>query len=291
MTHPLGDGGVPAENASWANDIATDDATPRVTFHREGHIGYVTINRPHVLNALDRQTHVELGAVWDEFDADDQLRVAVLSGAGDRAFSVGQDLKELARLDGSGTHAGTSTFGSRGKPGWPRLTERFDLSKPVIAKVRGHAFGGGFELALACDVIVAERSASFALPEVRLGLIAGAGGVFRVTRQAPYRVAMGHLLTGRSMSAIRAYELGLVNEVVDADELDACVNAWASDIARCAPLAVRATKEAATKGQSLSLPEAFTARYEWEERRMRSRDAREGPRAFVEKREPEWEGN
>jgi crotonobetainyl-CoA hydratase/dehydration protein DpgD len=238
---------------------------------------------------MDRRTHAELGLVWDEFGADDDLRVAVLSGAGERAFSVGQDLAELAELTRDGT-ADESSFGSWGKPGWPRLTERFELSKPVIAKVRGHAIGGGFELALACDIIIAEPSASFALPEAQLGLIAGAGGVFRLTRQAPYRVAMGHLLTGRPMSAARAFELGLVNEVVETDRLDACVDEWAADIVRCAPLAVRAVKEVAGTAYSLSLPDAFAARYEWEERRMRSRDAREGPAAFAEKRPPRWEG-
>lgn len=258
-------------------------------FEKSGHVAHVIIDRPHVLNAMDGRTHAELREVWDEFSSDDELRVAVLTGAGDRAFSVGQDLKELAETHRAGT-AVPSTFGSRGKPGSPRLTERFDLSKPVIAKVRGYALGGGFELALACDVIVAEPSASFALPEARLGLIAGGGGVFRLTKQAPYRVAMGHLLTGRSMSATRAYELGLVNEVVEADRLDECVDGWAADIVRCAPLAVRAVKEAAETAYTLPLPDAFSTEYEWESRRMHSRDAREGPEAFAEKRQPRWEG-
>lgn len=122
------------------------------------------LNRPEVLNAMDLLMHEELAAVWDDFERDDDLWVAVLSGAGEKSFSVGQDLKELAGRVEEGT-AGTSTFGSRGKPGWPRLTERFDLAKPVVAKVQGYAMGGGFELALACDVIVASENATFALPE------------------------------------------------------------------------------------------------------------------------------
>lgn len=262
---------------------------PRVRFEKDGRIARVTLDRPESLNAMDLRMHEELAEVWDEFGADDDLWVAVLSGAGERAFSAGQDLTELAGRVRDGT-AGTATFGSRGRPGWPRLTERFDLAKPVVAKVRGYAMGGGFELALACDVIVAAEDATFALPEAKLGLIAGAGGVFRLTRQLPWRTAMGHLLTGRPMSAQRAFDLGLVNEVVPAAELDSCVDGWVADILRCAPLAVRAIKEAAAKSAALPLESAFATRYRWEEERMHSRDAIEGPLAFTEKREPRWEG-
>ncbi|CAM3822442.1 enoyl-CoA-hydratase DpgD [Kibdelosporangium persicum] len=258
-------------------------AEKRVRYEKRDRVGYVTLSRPHVLNAMDLRTHEELAEIWDDFERDDDVWVAVLTGAGDRAFSVGQDLKELVR---NGTPA--ASFGSRGKPGWPRLTERFDLSKPVVARVNGYALGGGFELALACDVIVASADATFALPEARLGLIAGAGGVFRLTRQLPYRTAIGHLITGRSLSAGRAYDLGLVNEVVPAEELDAAVAGWVTDILRCAPLAVRAIKQAAAASAHLPLAQAFTTRYPWEDIRMRSRDAEEGPRAFVEKRDPRW---
>ena len=244
----------------------------------------MTLNRPEVLNAMDLRMHAELAEVWDDFEADDDLWVAVLSGAGSRAFCVGQDLKEVAAR-GQGA---PSTFGSRGKPGWPRLTERFELTKPIVAKVRGYALGGGFELALACDIIVASADATFALPECRLGLIPGAGGVFRLTRQLPSKTAMGYLLTGRSMTAQRAFELGLVNEVVATEGLDDCVAGWVADIAACAPLSVRAIKEAAAKSATLPLEEAFAARYPAEDRRMHSADAIEGPRAFAEKRPPRW---
>ncbi|MFI5771483.1 enoyl-CoA-hydratase DpgD [Streptomyces sp. NPDC051658] len=238
---------------------------------------------------MDLLMHEELAAVWDDFEHDDDLWVAILSGAGEKAFSVGQDLKELARRVEEGT-AGTATFGSRGKPGWPRLTERFDLAKPVVAKVQGYAMGGGFELALACDVIVASENATFALPEAKLGLIAGAGGVFRLTRQLPFKTALGHLITGRSLSARRAFELGLINEVVAPADLDACVDGWVTDILRCAPLSVRAIKESATKAVTMPLEDAFAAHYPWEDRRMHSQDATEGPVAFAEKREPRWQG-
>ncbi|KUJ59732.1 enoyl-CoA hydratase [Streptomyces albus subsp. albus] len=239
---------------------------------------------------MDLRMHTELAEIWDDFEADEDIWVGVLTGSGDRAFSVGQDLKELVERIDEGT-AATATFGSRGKPGWPRLTERFELPKPLIAKVNGYALGGGFELAMACDIIVAAEHAEFALTEARLGLMAGAGGVFRLTRQAPFRAAMGHLLTGRRMTAARAYQLGLVNEVVPATELDACVDGWVLDVLSCAPLSVRAIKEAATRAATMPLEQAFATRYVWEERRMHSEDALEGPRAFVEKRPPRWIGH
>ncbi|TQF01259.1 enoyl-CoA hydratase [Kitasatospora acidiphila] len=262
----------------------------RIRYEKRDRVAHVTLDRPERRNAMDLRMHEELAYVWDDFEADDDVWLAVLTGAGDRAFSAGQDLRELAARIEDGT-AAPSTFGSRGKPGWPRLTERFQLAKPVIARVNGHAFGGGFELALACDVIVAADTATFALPEAKLGLIAGAGGVFRLTRQAPYRVALGHLISGRPLTAARAYELGLVNEVVPAAELDACVAAWVADILRCAPLSVRSVKQAAAAAATMPLEQAFATRFPWEERRMHSADALEGPRAFVEKREPRWQGH
>ncbi|MFF2133159.1 enoyl-CoA-hydratase DpgD [Streptomyces olivochromogenes] len=263
--------------------------TSAVVYEKSGHVARITLSRPAVLNAMNLAMHEQLAEIWDDFEHDDDMWVAVLSGAGDRAFCVGQDLKELERRTREGT-AEPSTFGSRGKPGWPRLTERFRMAKPVVARVHGYALGGGFELALACDVIVAAEHAEFGLPEARMGLIAGAGGVFRLTRQAPLRVALGHLMTGRRMSTARAYELGLVNSVVPAEELDTCVDGWVEDILRCAPLAVRAVKEAALTSVDLPLEQAFATRYVWEERRMHSDDAAEGPRSFVDKRTPRWQG-
>lgn len=259
---------------------------PRVRYERRDHVAYVTLNRPEVLNAMDLEMHEELGIIWDEAESDDDVRVVVLTGAGDRAFSVGQDLHERARLNEHG--ALPTTFGSRGQPGWPRITERFDFAKPIIARVNGYALGGGFELALACDIVVAAEQAVFAFPEVRLGLVPGAGGVFRLCRQMPLRTAMGYLLTGRRMTAPVACQFGLVNEVVPADQLDRCVAAWAEDLLHGAPLAARAIKEAAMRSVDMPLEQAFATRFEWEQRRMYSSDAIEGPRAFVEGREPVW---
>jgi enoyl-CoA hydratase/carnithine racemase len=260
-----------------------------IHYEKRGHVAHVTLNRPERLNAMNRRMHADLLAVWEDIEADDECWVAVVKGAGDRAFSVGQDLKELAERERDGGPE-RSTFGSAGKPGWPRITDRFDLTKPIIAQVRGYALGGGFELALACDLIVAAEDAVFGLPEAKLGLVAGAGGVFRLPRQIPQRVAMGHLLTGRELGAERAFALGLVNEVVPVAGLQAATNAWVEDILACAPLAVRAVRQAVRQSLDLPLPEAFHATYEVEERRRTSRDALEGPRAFTEKRTPRWEG-
>lgn len=231
--------------------------------------------------------HEELGRIWTDFEADPTVWLGIITGAGSRAFSVGQDLKELVKRDVDGDST-ISSFGSRGKRGAPRLTDRFDITKPLIAKVRGYAFGGGFELAMACDLIVAGSDAEFALPEVRLGLVAGAGGVFRMARQLPPRIAAGYLLTGRRMTAGEAHQFGIVNEVVAPEALDAATDAWSEAIIEAAPLAVRATKEAMWRSLDMPLAEAFTTSYAAEEARMHSLDAREGPRAFNEGRPPVW---
>jgi dehydration protein DpgD len=266
----------------------SDADRPRVRYEKKDHVALVTLDRPAVLNAMDLRMHEELALAWDEVEADDDVRVAVLTGAGQRSFSVGQDLRERARLNQQG--APPSTFGSRGQPGWPRLTERFRLSKPVVARVNGYALGGGFELALACDIIIASDRAVFGLPEVQLGLVPGAGGVFRLARQLPLKVAMGYLLTGRHIEADLAMQLGLVNQVVQPGHLDQCVSEWTSDLIRSAPLAVRAIKEAALQSLDMPLEQAFTSRFSWEQRRMHSHDAIEGPQAFAERRKPVWHG-
>lgn len=264
------------------------DGRARVRYEKKDHVAYVTLDRPEVLNAMDLRTHEELAAAWDDVEADEDIRLAVLTGAGDLAFSVGQDLRERARLSAAG--APPTTFGSRGQPGWPRLTERFDMSKPVIARVNGYALGGGFELVLACDLVVASERAVFALPEALLGLVPGAGGAFRLARQIPLKTAMGYMLTGRRMSADTALSLGLVNEVVAAEHLDLAVDTWVDDLLRAAPLSVRAIKESVMRSLDTPVREAFAAEYRWERERMHSRDAVEGPQAFSEGRDPVWLG-
>jgi len=245
-------------------------------------VATLTISRPERLNAMDSHAHLALSEALDAVAAEAGIRVVVLTGAGDRAFSAGRDLKELADADAD--HAAIEARWSKTR----RLTDRFDYPLPVIARVRGLALGGGFELALACDIIVASSDASFALPEAKRGLIPLAGGVHRLPRQVPLKTAMGLMMTGRSIDAARAFALGLVNEVVEPDALDAAVASWAADIIACAPLSIASIRQCAMDGLGLPLQQATATAYPAETRRRTSRDAIEGPRAFAEKRHPVW---
>ncbi len=257
-------------------------------YEQDGPVVRITITRPEVMNSLHPPASVELSECWDRFAADDDAWVAVFTGEGEKAFSAGNDLKytaEMSRLPAD--QRPPLAFPPSGFGG---ITSRYDLFKPVIARVNGFALGGGLEMALACDIIVAAEHAELGLPEPRRGLIAGAMGVHRLPRQIPLHTAMGYMLTGRHIPAPRAYELGLVNEVVPLAELDAAVDRWVADIVRCAPLSVRSTKENALLGLEMTLQDASQARFEWETKRRRSEDSVEGPRAFAEKRAPTWTG-
>ncbi|MFQ5513250.1 MAG: enoyl-CoA hydratase-related protein [Myxococcota bacterium] len=248
---------------------------------RDGHLLTVTIQRPEVMNALHGPANDELCTVFDEFESDPELWVAILTGAGERAFSAGNDLK--ATVAGGGLPLPEKGFGG--------LTARYECWKPIIAAVNGVAMGGGFELALACDLIIAAQEAVFALPEPRVGLAALAGGVHRLPRQIPLKHAMGILLTGRRVPAAEGLALGFVNEVVPRAELMNAARRWAGMILECAPLSVRGSKEAALRGLDIaSLRQAYETRYEGFARMIKSEDFREGPRAFVEKRPPRWKG-
>jgi enoyl-CoA hydratase/carnithine racemase len=177
------------------------------------------------------------------------------------------------------------------KPGgFGGLTERFGMVKPVIAAVNGYALGGGCELALACDIVVAAEHARFGLPEPRVGFTASDGGIHRIVRHLPLKIAMGMLLTGAQISASEAQRWGLVNEVVPAADLLTAAQRWADAILECAPLSVRASKQAALAGLDLPLADAINRRYEYMLRQAGSQDSREGPRAFAEKRKPVWRG-
>jgi enoyl-CoA hydratase/carnithine racemase len=247
---------------------------------REGHLLVVTLHRPDVLNALHPPANRELAKVFDDFASDPELWVAILTGAG-RGFCAGNDLKYQAS---GGDMSGQPETGFAG------LTNRTDLVKPVIAAVNGVAMGGGFEIALACDLIVASEDATFALPEPRVGLAALAGGIHRLPRQIGLKNAMGMLLTGRRVSAEEGQRLGFVNEVVPKGEALAGAKRWAAQILECAPLSVRASKEAAYKGLEGSLSQAMSGRYEELRRMVKSEDFIEGPKAFAEKRPPRWKG-
>ena len=250
---------------------------------RKGPITIVTLSRPEVYNALHTDAHFELNKVFDDFAADPEQWVAIVTGAGQRAFCTGSDLKYIA--------SGAPT--ERPASGFAGLTSRFDLSKPVIAAVNGAAMGGGFETALACDLIVASENATFALPEPRVGLAAFAGGLHRLPRQIGFKPAMGLILTGRRIDAREALALGILNEVVPAAELMSSAHKWAGWILECSPMAVRASKEAAMRGLGEpSLEAALGAQNDYPVVKAwkASSDYVEGPRAFAEKRKPAWKG-
>ncbi len=252
-----------------------------VKVDREGPLTIVTIDRAEAHNSLNLDANRELAAVFDAFAGDDDQWVAIITGAGGKAFCAGLDLRE--RAGGAALELPDAGFAG--------LSHRFDLAKPVIAAVNGIAMGGGFELALACDIVVAAEAALFALPEPRVGLAALAGGIQRLPREIGLKRAMGMMLTGRRVSAREGFELGFVNEVAEGDVMVAA-RRWAQEILACSPMSVRATKEAALAGLTVSTQEALAA--EWDYPAMKamlaSQDAIEGPAAFAAKRAPHWTG-
>ena len=254
---------------------------------REGRLLVVTIERPEVYNALHPMANQELSDAFDAFAADPELWVAIVTGAGDKAFCTGNDLKYHAEL-----RARTGERPVHPPKGFAGLTARFDLDKPVIAAVNGVAMGGGFEIALACDLIIASDQASFALPEPRVGLAAGAGGLQRLPRAIPLKHAMGMMLTGRRVAAEEGYRLGFVTAVVPHANLMSEARRWAGMILECSPMSVRATKQVAMRALGVPVLEAAmqNASYPAYVAMAKSEDAIEGPKAFAEKRKPVWQG-
>lgn len=251
---------------------------------RNGQILEVTLDRPKA-NAIDNATSRAMGELFSEFRDDPTLRVAILTGAGDRFFSAGWDLNAAAEGDALEGEYGVGGFGG--------ITELHDLHKPIIAAVNGMAVGGGFELALACDLIVAADHAEFFLPEIFVGLIAD-DAALRLPKRLPYHIAQEMLLTGRRMGAEEAARWGLVNAVVPRAEVMGKAREFAATILQAAPLSIAAIKEITRATASLSLPEGYgllrSGKLENYTQMLHSEDAQEGPRAFAEKRDPVWKG-
>lgn len=263
----------------------SDPSNEAVLVERRDNVLLVTINRPQARNAVNAAVHVGIGEALEQAEADPNVRVIVLTGAGDKAFCAGADLVALSR--GEAIAPADPVQRAWGFAGFVQHS----VSKPLIAAVNGFALGGGTELALASDIVIAADTAQFGLPEVKRGILAAAGGAFRLVQQLPTKIAMEYLLTGEPFSAERAAELGLVNKVVPAEQLLNEAFAWAARIAVNAPLSVQASKRIALGIIAGKRPDEdrFWALNASERRQvMQSEDAREGPRAFAEKRAPVW---
>ena len=268
--------------ASWRKLRIPQGGAMSVHLRIENHVATVTLARPDVLNAVDLATEAALQRIWTEIEGRDDVRVVVLTGEGERAFCVGADLKNP-------TTTGLEYWGAARPGGFGGIALRETLNVPVVARVNGFALGGGFEMVLGCDIVVACEEASFGLPEALVGRMPLDGGMTLLQRQIPYRKAMAMLLTGRRIPAREAAELGLINEVVPRAGLDEAVQRWVDALLACAPLSQQAIKQVVRTGtlspadaQALRLPALVAA--------LQSEDAHEGVLAFQQKRKPQWRG-
>lgn len=256
-----------------------------VRFDIKDHVARIVIDRPDVLNAVDADTESRLQEIWSELEAGTEARVVVLTGAGDKAFSVGADMKSSEDAP-----SGLAYWAQPRPGGFGGIALRTTLDIPVIARVNGYALGGGFEMVLGCDIVIAAEQAQFGFPEPRVGRLPLDGGMTLLPRLVPEKWAMGMLLTGRRVPAAEAHRVGLVNEVVPRTELDDAVERWVQETLSCAPLSVQAIKQSvkrtalmsAEQAQAMKLPAVVAA--------LESDDGEEGVRAFREKRAPKWSG-
>jgi crotonobetainyl-CoA hydratase len=255
-----------------------------VIYEVANHVATVTIDRPDVLNAVDLPTEAELVRIWDDIERRNDVRVVVLTGAGERSFCAGADLKNTSNLKGVEYWAASRPGGFGG------IALRETLNVPVIARVNGFALGGGFEMVLGCDLVVACEEASFGLPEPLVGRLPLDGGMLLLQRQIPYRQAMAMMLTGQRVKAQRALEIGLINEVVPRAELDAAVDRWVQQILACAPLSLKALKQVVRLTGTMSPAQAHGMRLPALVTALQSEDSNEGVLAFQQKRKPQWQG-
>jgi enoyl-CoA hydratase/carnithine racemase len=250
----------------------------------DDHVARVTIDRPEVLNALDQAATDELEVIWQRLEQDANIRAIVLTGIGERAFCAGADMR--AGNDRTGLEYWAHTHPT----GFGGLSLRTTLDVPVIARVNGHALGGGLEMMLGCDIVIAATHATFGLPEPRVGRLPIDGGMVLLPRLLGYRRAMGMMLTGKRIDAATALDYGLINEVLPGGELDTAVERWLKEILACAPLSLRAIKQTARRTSHLPANEAQALRLPAAIACLTSEDGEEGVRAFLEKRPPVWTG-
>jgi len=249
----------------------------------ENHVAHVTLNRPQAMNAVDLATEAELQRIWTQIENDPDVRVVVLTGAGERAFCAGADLKNPSVT-------GLEYWAANRVGGFGGIALRETLNVPVIARVNGFALGGGLEMVLGCDIVVACEEASFGLPEALVGRMPLDGGMVLLQRQVPFRQAMAMMLTGKRIPAQQALAMGLVNEVVPRAGLDAAVQRWVDDLLACAPLSLKAIKQVVRLTGSMTPAQAHATRLPAVVTALQSQDADEGVLAFQQKRKPQWSG-
>jgi crotonobetainyl-CoA hydratase len=254
-----------------------------VTLAIENHVATVTLDRPQAMNAVDLATEAALQRIWTTIEADRDVRVVVLTGAGERAFCVGADLKNPSVT-------GLEYWAASRVGGFGGIALRETLNVPVIARVNGFALGGGMEMVLGCDIVVACEEASFGLPEALVGRMPLDGGMTLLQRQVPFRKAMAMMLTGKRISAQEALDMGLINQVVPRAGLDDAVQRWVNDLLACAPLSLQAIKQVVRLTGTMTPTQAHAMRLPAVVAALQSEDASEGVLAFQQKRKPQWSG-
>src|SRR5579883_1401414 len=257
-----------------------------ILYEKRERVAYITINRPEARNAIDFETGQELSSAWKDFRDDDNVWIGVITGAGDKAFSAGADLKSfipmLTSSARSGEHPNDGGFGG--------ITRGFECWKPIIAAVNGFCLAGGTEMMLACDLRIAAENATIGLTEVRWGIIPGAGGTQRLPRMIPLAKAMEIILLGEPITAEEAWRIGLINKVVPQAELMNEVERWVNTLLERGPLALRAAKQAMLQGLDMTLAEGLQLEQRLFRQMLTTEDAKEGPMAFAQKRKPEFKG-